>query len=88
MRVFPVPCLSDNYAYLVTADGSSEAFVVDPQQTALRVLQRGNIGVRHRVEDVDEPVSKVPYQQVARVVAEPSRRNGDSPGRVQLPTAD
>ncbi len=34
MRVLPVPCLSDNYAYLVTADGSDEAFVVDPSEAA------------------------------------------------------
>ena len=34
MRVIPVPCLSDNYAYLVTADGSDEAFVVDPSEAA------------------------------------------------------
>ena len=32
MRVLPVPCLSDNYAYLVTRDGSNEAFVVDPSE--------------------------------------------------------
>jgi hydroxyacylglutathione hydrolase len=32
MRVIPVPCLSDNYAYLVTRDGSDEAFVVDPSE--------------------------------------------------------
>ncbi len=32
MRVIPVPCLSDNYAYLVTAEGSSDAFVVDPSE--------------------------------------------------------
>ncbi|MFO0591961.1 MAG: hydroxyacylglutathione hydrolase [Polyangiaceae bacterium] len=31
MRVIPVPCLSDNYAYLVTADGKS-AVVVDPSE--------------------------------------------------------
>lgn len=31
MRVLPVPCLSDNYAYLVTA-GGSEAVVVDPSE--------------------------------------------------------
>ena len=33
MRVIPVPCLSDNYAYLVTRDGSDEAFVVDPSES-------------------------------------------------------
>ena len=31
MRVLPVPCLSDNYAYLVTA-GGAEAVVVDPSE--------------------------------------------------------
>jgi len=32
MRVIPVPCLSDNYAYLVMADGSRDAFVIDPSE--------------------------------------------------------
>jgi hydroxyacylglutathione hydrolase len=31
MRVLPVPCLSDNYAYLVTA-GGKDAVVVDPSE--------------------------------------------------------
>lgn len=31
MRVIPVPCLSDNYAYLVTA-GGQEAVVIDPSE--------------------------------------------------------
>jgi hydroxyacylglutathione hydrolase len=34
MRVLPVPCLSDNYAYLVHADGSRDALVVDPSEAA------------------------------------------------------
>jgi hydroxyacylglutathione hydrolase len=34
MRVVPVPCLSDNYAYLVTKDGSDETLVVDPSESA------------------------------------------------------
>lgn len=32
MRVLPVPCLSDNYAYLVHADGARDAFVIDPSE--------------------------------------------------------
>jgi hydroxyacylglutathione hydrolase len=32
MRVLPVTCLSDNYAYLVTTAGSNEAVVVDPSE--------------------------------------------------------
>lgn len=34
MRVIPVPCFSDNYAYLVARDGSDEAFVIDPSEAA------------------------------------------------------
>ena len=32
MRVIPVPCLSDNYAYLVAGEGSTKAAVVDPSE--------------------------------------------------------
>lgn len=32
MQVTVVPCLKDNYAYLVHADGSRDAFVVDPSE--------------------------------------------------------
>lgn len=32
MRVIPIACLSDNYAYLVVADGRKEAIVVDPSE--------------------------------------------------------
>ena len=32
MRVVPVPCLSDNYAYLVARPGASEALVIDPSE--------------------------------------------------------
>jgi hydroxyacylglutathione hydrolase len=34
MRVLSVPCLSDNYAYLVHADGAKEALVIDPSEAA------------------------------------------------------
>lgn len=33
-RVIAVPCLQDNYAYLVAAEGSRECFVVDPSEDA------------------------------------------------------
>jgi hydroxyacylglutathione hydrolase len=32
MRVVPVPCLSDNYAYLLVPDGAKQAIVVDPSE--------------------------------------------------------
>lgn len=34
MRIVPVPCLSDNYAYLVAASGSKRCFVIDPSEAA------------------------------------------------------
>ena len=34
MRVHIVPCLQDNYAYLVHAEGRKEALVVDPSEAA------------------------------------------------------
>jgi hydroxyacylglutathione hydrolase len=34
LLIVPIPCLSDNYAYLVREDGSDEAFVVDPSEAA------------------------------------------------------
>jgi hydroxyacylglutathione hydrolase len=34
MRVIPVACLKDNYAYLLVADGSKRALVVDPSEAA------------------------------------------------------
>ncbi|MBP9207787.1 MAG: hydroxyacylglutathione hydrolase [Kofleriaceae bacterium] len=34
MRVVPVPCLSDNYAYLVVCEVTGQAAVVDPGQAA------------------------------------------------------
>lgn len=42
MRVIPIACLSDNYAYLVVADGRKEAIVVDPSEAepVLAVLER------------------------------------------------
>jgi hydroxyacylglutathione hydrolase len=33
MHVIPVPCLADNYAYLVVDERSREALVVDPSET-------------------------------------------------------
>jgi hydroxyacylglutathione hydrolase len=32
MQITVVPCLRDNYAYLVRADGAGDAFVVDPSE--------------------------------------------------------
>ena len=45
MRVVPVPCLSDNYAYLVVAAGG-EAAIVDPGETAPILAAVEREGVR------------------------------------------
>jgi hydroxyacylglutathione hydrolase len=34
MRIVPVPCLSDNYAYLVVCEETNECAVVDPSEAA------------------------------------------------------
>lgn len=42
MRVIPVPCLKDNYAYLVVDDATGQAAVVDPSEAppVLQAAQR------------------------------------------------
>ena len=47
MRVIPVPCLSDNYAYLVAADGAREAVVVDPSEAepVIEALEREGLSL-------------------------------------------
>jgi hydroxyacylglutathione hydrolase len=44
-HVVPVPCLSDNYAYLVSRPGSRDAIVVDPSEAdpVLEALERENL---------------------------------------------
>lgn len=47
MRVIPVPCLSDNYAYLLTADGSTDAVVIDPSEAepVLEAIKREGLSL-------------------------------------------
>lgn len=42
IRILPIPCLSDNYAYLVAEEGRGEAIVVDASEAApvLSALER------------------------------------------------
>jgi hydroxyacylglutathione hydrolase len=46
MRVLPVPCLSDNYAYLVARVGSDEAIVIDPSESAPVIAALEREGLR------------------------------------------
>jgi hydroxyacylglutathione hydrolase len=60
MLVTPVPCLRDNYAYLVRADGSDTALVVDPSEAepVLRALEEqgltlgGILNTHHHADHV------------------------------------
>jgi hydroxyacylglutathione hydrolase len=45
MRVLPVPCLEDNYAYLVTA-GGNDAVVVDPSEAEPVIAALAREGLR------------------------------------------
>ncbi len=51
MRVLPIPCLSDNYAYLVICDETKAAAIVDPStladtEAAIDALSRSGITLR------------------------------------------
>lgn len=48
MRVTPIPCLSDNYAYLVVCEATGAAAVVDPSETApvLAAVERTGVALR------------------------------------------
>ena len=48
MKIVPVPCLEDNYAYLVIDESTGEAGVVDPSEAdpVLAALQREGVELR------------------------------------------
>ena len=45
MRIVPVPCLQDNYAYLVVCEATNRAAVVDPSEAApvLEAVERAGV---------------------------------------------
>ena len=46
MRVLPVPCLDDNYAYLVAPEGAADAVVIDPSEPAPVLAALAREGLR------------------------------------------
>ena len=48
MRIVPVPCLKDNYAYLVVCERTGEAAVVDPSEAAPVLAAAAREGVKIR----------------------------------------
>jgi hydroxyacylglutathione hydrolase len=84
MQITPVACLKDNYAYLLCADGSDLALVVDPSDAApvLRALERaglelkGILNTHHHWDHVggnQELVRRVPDLPVYGHVSDGSR---------------
>lgn len=45
MKVIPIPCLSDNYAYLIICETTNQAGIVDPSEFApvWKVIQSSNV---------------------------------------------
>lgn len=71
MEVSIIPCLKDNYAYLLRAPGSALAVVVDPSEAAPVLAELGRLGLKlgailathHHLDHVggnDELVQKFP----------------------------
>ena len=81
MRVIPVPCLRDNYAYLVTADDRM-AFVVDPSEAGPieRALEREGLALQailcthHHLDHVGGNEALVDRWSALRVFAHVSDR--------------
>src|ERR687890_327718 len=67
MRVFPIPCLADNYAYLLVCRETKEAALVDPSEPGpvLHALKLGT-GTYDSRRDVSAPP---PSREDIRVVA-------------------
>jgi hydroxyacylglutathione hydrolase len=65
MRVFPIPCLSDNYAYLLVCRETKEAAIVDASEASsvLRFLEQGP------VEGSSRDVNATAKRESVRVVA-------------------
>ncbi len=89
MRVVPVPCLKDNYAYLVVCDRSREAVVVDPSE-ATPVLEAAKaLGVQivaiwcthHHIDHVggnDDVAKAVSVREISGHVSDRGRIPGQT----------
>ncbi len=65
MRIVPIPCLADNYAYLLVCRETKEAAVVDASEAApvLAALERGTVMESRR--DVTDTASREAVKVVA-----------------------
>jgi hydroxyacylglutathione hydrolase len=91
MRIVPVPCLSDNYAYLVVCEATNLAAVVDASEARPVVKAAEDAGVKlsaiwsthHHYDHVGGNEEVVRYFKVADVYAHASDR-GRVPGQTQF----
>jgi hydroxyacylglutathione hydrolase len=84
MRIVPVPCLKDNYAYLVICEATGEAAAVDPSEAApvMQAAEREGVRIRavwnthHHWDHVggnDELTAAVPGIDVVAHVSDQGR---------------
>jgi hydroxyacylglutathione hydrolase len=66
MRVVPIPCLADNYAYLLVCRETKEAAIVDASEPGpvLRALEQG-AGTLESRRDLSQPVTREDIRVVA-----------------------
>lgn len=75
MRIVPVPCLEDNYAYLVICEATASAAVIDPSEAApvLEAVEREGVALKaiwnthHHWDHVGgnkELVARLPHLEV------------------------
>jgi hydroxyacylglutathione hydrolase len=91
MRVLPVPCLRDNYAYLLAGEGAKTALVVDPSEAGpvLAALEQhglelvGILNTHHHHDHVGGNEELVRATGVAEVCGHASDR-GRIPGQTRF----
>jgi hydroxyacylglutathione hydrolase len=70
MRVIPVPCFSDNYAYLVVCDQTHEAAVVDASEAApvLKAVEQAGVKLKAIWSTHHHPDHVMGNEEVARTL--------------------
>ena len=69
MRVIPIPCLADNYAYLLVCRETKEAAIIDPSEPGpvLRALEQG-AGTLDSRRDLSAPIASREDIRVAAIL--------------------
>ena len=87
----PIPCLKDNYAYLVQADGRKDVVVVDPSEAdpVLRVLEERGLELAAILNTHHHPDHTGGNEELARRTGQPpiyghASDRGRIPGQTQF----